>query len=111
MNKNIAHIENEQRVKVEKHEEIELKLLNYFKQSHQEPQVDIMQGIGKIIENIPKLIREDHNQLLLSSVNLQEVQNVAHQLKEGKAPGPDGFTSNFFHNFRELIKLEVWKIV
>ena len=28
-----------------------------------------------------------------------------------KAPGPDGFTSNFFHNFRDLVKEEVLEIV
>lgn len=111
MNNNITHIQNEQGVKVEKHEEIELKLLNYFKQAHQEPQVDRMQAIGKITENIPKLVTEEHNQLLLRPVNLQEVENVVHQLKEGNVSGPDGFTSNFFHNFWELIKLEVWQIV
>jgi len=34
-----------------------------------------------------------------------------YQLKAGKAPGPDGFTSNFLHNFWDLIKLEVWQVV
>ena len=29
----------------------------------------------------------------------------------GKAPGPDGFTSNFFHNFWDLVKEEVLEIV
>ena len=29
----------------------------------------------------------------------------------GKAPGPDGFTLNFFHYFRDLVKEEVLKIV
>ena len=33
------------------------------------------------------------------------------QMKEGKAPGPDGFTSNFFHHFWDLIKNEVWQLV
>jgi len=95
MNNNITHIQNEQGVKVEKHEEIELELLNYFKQAHQEPQVDRMQAIGKIIENITKLIIEEHNQLLLKPVDLQEVENAVHQLKEGKMSGPDRFTSNW----------------
>lgn len=58
-----------------------------------------MQAIGKITDNIPKLITEEHNQFLLRPVDLQEVENAIHQLKEGKASGPDGFTSNFFHNF------------
>lgn len=33
------------------------------------------------------------------------------QLKDGKAPGPNGFTTNFFHEFWELIKIEVWELV
>lgn len=33
------------------------------------------------------------------------------QLKDGKAPGLDGFTTNFFHEFWELIKTEVWELV
>lgn len=70
-----------------------------------------MQPIGKITDNIPKLITEENNQLLLRPVDLQEVENAIHQLKEGKAPGPDRFTSNVFHSFWELIKLEVWQIV
>lgn len=33
------------------------------------------------------------------------------QLKDGKAPGPDGFTANFFHAFWDNIKKEVWELV
>lgn len=40
-----------------------------------------------------------------------EVELASAQLKDGKAPGPDGFTSNFFHHLWELIKMEVWKVV
>ena len=29
----------------------------------------------------------------------------------GKAPGPDGFTSNFFHHFWDMVKEEVVEIV
>jgi len=41
----------------------------------------------------------------------QEVDTAMQQLKEGKAPGPDGFTTTFFHSFWDLIKEEVWKVV
>jgi len=34
-----------------------------------------------------------------------------HQLKEGKAPGPDGFSTTFYHKFWEIIKDEVWQVV
>jgi len=42
---------------------------------------------------------------------MQEVEDAMAQLKDGKAPGPDGFTANFFHAFWELIKTEVWELV
>jgi len=32
------------------------------------------------------------------------------QLKDGKAPGPDDFTSNF-HKFLDFIKVDVWQVV
>ena len=32
-------------------------------------------------------------------------------MTQGKVPGPDGFTSNFFHFFWGMIKEEVWAIV
>ena len=33
------------------------------------------------------------------------------QSKDGKALGLYGFTSNFFHHFWDLIKIEVWQLV
>ena len=44
-------------------------------------------------------------------ISLQEVEIATQQLKVGKAPGPDGFTSDFFHNFWDLIKEELWQVV
>ena len=32
-------------------------------------------------------------------------------MAQGKAPGPDGFTSNFLHHFWSMITEEVWAIV
>eukprot|EP00253_Pinus_taeda_P002817 PITA_02817 len=111
MHNNITHIQNEQGTKVEKHEDIEAELLNYFKQGHREPTNDRSQAIQNITRNIPKLITYEHNQMLLKSVDLQEVETTVKQLNAGKARGPDGFTSNFFHNFSDLIKNEVWQVV
>ena len=54
---------------------------------------------------------EDHNNKFLHSISLQEVEAVMAQIKYSKAPGPDGFTANFFHEFWELIKTEVWELV
>eukprot|EP00253_Pinus_taeda_P004577 PITA_04577 len=68
-------------------------------------------AIEKIIKIIPKIITEEHNQILLRPISLQEVEIAMRQLKVGKEPGLDGFTSDFFHNFWDLIKEEVWQVV
>ena len=39
------------------------------------------------------------------------MEEVVSQLSDGKAPSPDGLTTNFFHYLWDLIKDEVWKIV
>ena len=49
--------------------------------------------------------------MLLRLVSPQEVDTAMAQFKDGKALGPDGFNSNFFHYFRDLIKKEVWQLV
>ena len=41
---------------------------------------------------------------------MQEVEEVVNQMALGKSPGPDGFTSNFFHYFWDLVKEEVLNI-
>lgn len=61
---------------MEKHEEIETTLLNYFKWMHREPSGDQSQAIEKITQNIPKLISKEHNKMLLKPVELQEVELI-----------------------------------
>lgn len=107
MHNNITYIQNSQGERLEKHEDVEQEFLTHFKKVHQEPQIDRLQAIEKITENVPNIIIEEHNQLLLRPISLKEVEKAMQQLKEGKAPGPNGFTSNFFHNFWDLIKEEV----
>lgn len=49
--------------------------------------------------------------MLLQPISMQEMEEALSQLKDGKAPGPDGFTANFFHAFWEHIKTKVWELV
>eukprot|EP00253_Pinus_taeda_P005752 PITA_05752 len=111
MHNNIPFIQKQSGVKVETHEEIEEELLNHFKQIHKDQGEDRRQAIRKITNNIPKIITEDQNELLMHPILPQEVDEAMKQLKEGKAPGPDGFTTTFFHSFWDMLKEEVWQIV
>eukprot|EP00253_Pinus_taeda_P022984 PITA_22984 len=107
----ISHIHNDQGEKIETHAGIEENFLRYFKKVHQEPSIDRAPAIEKILQQIPKLITDEHNLLLLQPILLHEVDNAVKHLKAGKAPGPDGFTSDFFHHFWDLIQIEVWQLV
>jgi len=107
----ISHFQNDQGERIEMHEGIEEGFLRYFKKVHQEPNTDRLPAIEKILQKIPKLITEEHNLLLLQPIQLHEVDSAVKQLKAGKALGPDGFTSDFFHHFWDLIQIEVWQLV
>eukprot|EP00253_Pinus_taeda_P017843 PITA_17843 len=111
MHNQIPFILNQEGTKVEEHEQIEKVLLNHFKQVHQEPLVDRLRAIRKITSNIPKLINEQHNDILMKPIQAREFDEAMTQLKEGKAPGPDGFTTTFFHTFWDMIREEVWLVV
>eukprot|EP00253_Pinus_taeda_P008135 PITA_08135 len=111
MHNQISQVINAQGDKLETQEDIEKEFLNYFKEMCQEPNINRDEAINNITRNIPRLVSEEQNTLLLKPISLQEVESAAKSLKAGKAPGPDGFSSNFFHHFWELIKWEVWQVV
>lgn len=89
---------------MEKHEDIERELTNHFKTAHQAPPTGRQPAINEILQHIPRIITEEPNQLLLRLVTMLEVESASAQLKDGKGPGLDGFTSNFYHHFWDLIK-------
>ena len=99
MHNNINFLQNQAGERLEEHQAIEAELTTHFKMVLQEDRLDRQTAINKILPHIPKLISEEHNQLLLRPVSLLEVEQVVAQNKEGKAPGPDGFTACFFHHF------------
>ena len=111
MHNNIAFLNNNQGDRLEVHEDIENKLREYFQNILREPEGNRNQAIQSITQHIPKIITGDHNFMLLQPVTLHAVEQAMAQLKDGKAPGPHGFMTNFFHSFWEKIKLEVWALV
>eukprot|EP00253_Pinus_taeda_P006105 PITA_06105 len=111
MHNKITFVENQQGERVEDHEGMEKEFTGYFRDILQEPNGNRDEAIREITQHVPKIINDDHNTQLLQPVSTKEVEEAMAQLKDGKAPGPDGFTANFFHEFWELIKTEVWELV
>eukprot|EP00253_Pinus_taeda_P027023 PITA_27023 len=107
MHNNIPFLQKQDGTRIEQHEEIEKEFLTHFKEVHQEQNMDRGPTIDRIIQHVLKLITEEHNELLLKPISTQEVDTTMSQLKEGKAPGRDGFTTTFFHSFWDMINNEV----
>ena len=65
----------------------------------------------EILDNIPCLVTQEKNELLLRPIEMVELEEAVKQLKNEKASDPDGFTTNFFHPCWHIIKEEVLAIV
>ena len=96
---------------IETHWEIEEKLNHYFVEILNEDLPDRERDIAQITRLIPPSVTREDNKMLIKPVSLQEVEEAVNQMVLGKAPGLDGFTSNFFHYFWDMIKEEVVGIV
>ena len=88
---------------LEKLKEIEKELVNFF-QDLTEPIQNRAKEIQKISQNIPSLVTQELNEALIRSIEIEGVEQVINQMEDGKAPGLDGFTANFFHHFWDLVK-------
>ena len=64
-----------------------------------------------MLSHIHKLITDEHNNILGKSIKLMEVEIFVKQMEKDKAPGPDGFTTNFFHACWDWLKEEIWALV
>eukprot|EP00253_Pinus_taeda_P004070 PITA_04070 len=76
--------------------EIEQVLMDHHKEILSEPQADKMQAIQEIFSAIPRLVIEDQNKALMRAATLEEIEETVKAMKKGTAPGPDGFTIDFF---------------
>ena len=55
--------------------------------------------LNSVVEsNIPKLTKEESDQLE-GKITLPELGKAVRNMKNGKSPGPDGFTVEFYKNF------------
>ena len=91
--------------------EIEAELTQHFSEILREDGGDRSRDIEQIIRLIPRLVTVENNEMLNKSIGMQEVEEAVNQMALGKAPGPDGFTSNFFHFLWDLVKKDVLNIV
>ena len=72
----------------ETQEELETTLNSYFSKLLQEPDKDREESQREVLSHIPKLIMDDHNQILGKSIEITEVETAVKQMAKDKAPRP-----------------------
>eukprot|EP00253_Pinus_taeda_P020338 PITA_20338 len=93
------------------HHEISALLINHFSQTAFEPSINGQDAIRDLLTSIPKIITEDQNESLNCMITMEEVEEAVRDMPNGKVPGPDGFTIDFYKACWEIIKTEVWEVV
>ena len=91
--------------------EIEAELTQHFSDILSEDGGNRSQDIERITSLVPRAVTGENNEMLTKPIGMQEVEEAVNQMALGKAPGPDGFTANFFHHFWDLVKEDVLDIM
>lgn len=97
--------------KTESREELEIVLVDHFSLLLNESSPNQDQAIAEIASCIPQKVTNAQNDLLDRPVDLAELEEAVKQMQRGTAPGPDGFTIDFFVHFWDLLKLDILQIV
>ena len=98
-NSRIQKLRKRDASQIETRREIEDELTHHFLEILQEEDHERGRDIENITHLIPSSVTRENNEMLIKPVTMQEVEEAVNQMALGKAPGPNGFTSNFFHHF------------
>eukprot|EP00253_Pinus_taeda_P028466 PITA_28466 len=107
----ILELKNDEGGILRNHNDISVLLSNHFSNIAQEPNVNREAAIQEITNAIPRLITEEQNWSLRKKITMEEVEEAVRSMPNDKAPGPDGFTINFYKACWEIVKYDIWEIV
>jgi hypothetical protein len=90
---------------------LEAALVGHYQNLLTEPIPDRHEAIAKLTQHVPTLVTREQNLALLLPISIEEVDQALKDTPKCKAPGPDDFTSDFFHHCWPMIRHEVWEIL
>ena len=70
--------------------------MEHFKDILSETNINRAKDIDKISHHIPETVTRDQNMALLSVITKEELEETINKMAKNKAPGPDGFTIEFY---------------
>jgi hypothetical protein len=107
----ITHLEDEHGNLLRENSRIEEELTRHYQNLMTENQHNSEEAIARVTSHIPSLVTPAQNAALTRPITQEEVDQAAKDMPPGKAPGPDGFTMDFFHHCWDIIRKDVWEVV
>eukprot|EP00253_Pinus_taeda_P033531 PITA_33531 len=107
----ISSIKDENGRILETHEEINVVLVKHFRDISKENFSEREPFIKNLIKHICKLVSTEENRNLNRPLTEQEISEVLKEMKNGKAPGPDGFNVDFFKACWNIVQKNIVEIV
>jgi hypothetical protein len=86
-------------------------LTYFYKELLSQPQVDRTSTIEQVVQNITTIITQEQNEALMTLITQVEGDQAIQELPTGKDPGPNGFTTDFFHSCWPMLREKVWNLV
>ena len=72
----ITHLVSDQGLEIQQHTDIERELLSYYKNLLTEPPLDRSHVIDSILKHIPKEVAKEKNEVLMSPITQEEVDQA-----------------------------------
>eukprot|EP00253_Pinus_taeda_P022097 PITA_22097 len=107
----ILNLKNEASDTLHNDKEISSLLTEHFTHIALETQADRTEAIYTLTQAIPKVVTNEQNITLLKEISMEEVEEAVKSMPNDKAPGPDGFTINFYKACWPTIKSKIWEVV
>lgn len=96
----ILSLQNENGVSITEYEQVQAIAVDFYKHLFSQPGVDHFEHANKLQGVTTKPVKDEYVNMLQASVTLEEIKQAVFSMLVGKAPGPDGFTVEFYkHNW------------
>jgi hypothetical protein len=83
----------------------------HFKRLYKEEGSGSDEVITDFLSHIPSLVNRNDNSTLMKPFSEEEIYNVIWSMEPDKAPGPDGFTIQFYRACWDIIKTDLLRMV
>ena len=95
--------------RIEGQEELKKYITKYYKSLFGAPTEGNFTLDETRIDDIPH-VTADENDILTAPFSEEEVRAAVFQMEHNKAPGPDGFPTEFYQNFWDIIKSDLLEL-